>query len=329
MPEANGVPSEIKTSVDTKNIEVAGDAVRIPGGTFTMGSDHHYPEEAPAHRVNIDGFLMDRYLVTNRQFAVFVAQTKYKTVAERPLEKAVFPDLTAAQLAPGSLVFKKPKHTVTINDYRQWWEWKAGANWRHPEGKGSSIAARLDHPVVHVAYEDAESYANWAGKSLPTEAEWEFAARGGLDGAEFTWGDEFTPGGRIMANSWQGGFPNENLCLDGYEGTSPIGAFPANGYGLFDMAGNVWEWTVDWYADRHPENAAKPCCIPANPRSENRDLSFDAQMPGVKIPRKVVKGGSFLCAPNYCRRYRPAARHPQMVDSGTSHIGFRCISRMT
>jgi formylglycine-generating enzyme len=248
-------------------------------------------------------------------------------VAERPLDKAIFPELTAAQLVPGSMVFKKPKHTVTTNDISQWWEWKPGASWRHPEGKGSSIAARLDHPVVHIAYEDAQAYAVWAGKSLPTEAEWEFAARGGLEGAEFAWGDEFTPAGRFMANSWQGRFPNENLSLDGYEGTSPAGAFPANGYGLFDMAGNVWEWTVDWYTERHPENAAKPCCIPVYPRNENPEHSFDSQLPEFKIPRKVVKGGSFLCAPNYCRRYRPAARHPQMIDSGTSHIGFRCISR--
>jgi sulfatase modifying factor 1 len=306
---------------------MTGDMAWIPGGTFLMGSDRHYREEAPAHRVRVDGFFMDRNLVTNRQFSSFVAATKYRTVAERPLDKAVFPTLTADQLAPGSMVFKQPKHAVNTDDFRQWWEWKAGANWRHPEGAGSAIASRLDHPVVHIAYEDAEAYATWAGKSLPTEAEWEFAARGGLDGAEFVWGDEFTPGGRHMANSWQGRFPAENLALDGYERTSPVGVFPENGYGLYDMAGNVWEWTVDWFADRHPEDIAKPCCIPLNPRNEDSERSFDPQQPGVRIPRKVLKGGSFLCAPNYCRRYRPAARHAQMIDSGTSHIGFRCISK--
>ncbi len=322
MPVAERMKPEAEAT------ETPGGSVWIPGGTYTMGSDHHYPEEAPAHRVSVDGFFMDRRLVTNRQFATFVAATKHKTLAERPLDKTVFPGLTQAQLAPGSMVFTPPRHAVTTNDFRQWWAWKPGANWRHPEGKTSSIATRLDHPAVHIAYEDAEAYAAWAGKALPTEAEWEFAARGGLEGAEFTWGDEFTPAGSHMANSWQGNFPTQNLCLDGYAGTSPAGAFPANGYGLFDMAGNVWEWTSDWYADRHPNAAAKPCCIPTNPRNENREQSLDPHQPGVAIPRKVVKGGSFLCAPNYCRRYRPAARHAQMVDSGTSHIGFRCITRI-
>jgi sulfatase modifying factor 1 len=202
-----------------------------------------------------------------------------------------------------------------------------GAKWRRPEGKGSSLAGREDHPVVQVAYEDALAYARWAGKDLPSEAEWEFAARGGLDGAEFAWGDEFAPGGRMMANTWQGEFPWQNLCFDGFEGTSPIGSFPANGYGLFDMAGNVWEWTSDWFTARHAADPAKPCCAPQNPRGGAMDGSCDPKQPGTPIPSKVVKGGSFLCAPNYCRRYRPAARHAQMIDSGMSHIGFRCIGR--
>jgi formylglycine-generating enzyme len=300
---------------------------RVPGGVFVMGSNRHYPEEAPAHRVRVDGFQMDTHLVTNRQFAAFVADTKYLTVAERPLSAAAFPDLPASRLAPGSLVFNKPRRPVSTNDPGQWWGWKPGAYWRHPEGRGTSVAARLDHPVVHVAYEDAEAYAAWAGKALPTEAEWEFAARGGLDGAEFVWGEAFTPGGRAMANTWQGNFPSENLNLDGFEGTSPVGTYPANGYGLFDMAGNVWEWTTDWFADRHPDDAAKPCCIPANPRGGSAEASLDTRQPTVTVPRKVVKGGSFLCAPNYCRRYRPAARHAQMIDSGMSHVGFRCVSR--
>jgi formylglycine-generating enzyme len=299
----------------------------IPGGTFVMGSDRHYPEEAPAHQVRVESFLMDSHLVTNRQFGAFVMATKYVTVAERPLDPVAFPDIPKSRLAPGSLVFHKPKHPVPTNDTRQWWSWKAGAYWRHPEGRGSSVATRLDHPVVHIAFEDAEAYAAWAGKSLPTEAEWEFAARGGLEGAEFVWGEEFAPEGRPMANTWQGIFPSESLLLDGFEGTSPVGAFPANGYGLFDMAGNVWEWTVDWYSDRHPEDAAKPCCVPVNPRGGGVEASLDKRQPSVTVPRKVVKGGSFLCAPNYCRRYRPAARHAQMIDSGMSHVGFRCISR--
>ena len=191
----------------------------------------------------------------------------------------------------------------------------------------SSIAGLHDHPVVHIAYRDAEAYAQWAGKELPTEAEWEFAARGGLDGAEFAWGDELAPGGRHLANTWQGAFPNENLKTDGYERTSPVGAFPPNGYGLYDMIGNVWEWTTDWYSTRHPADAQKACCVPRNPRGGPEAESRDPAMPDITIPRKVLKGGSHLCAPSYCRRYRPAARFPQAVDSSTSHVGFRCIVR--
>jgi sulfatase modifying factor 1 len=314
------------SAAETMNAHAPG-MKTIPGGSFVMGSDRHYPEEAPAHRARVESFLMDSHLVTNRLFGAFVMATKYVTVAERPLDPEAFPDIPKSRLAPGSLVFHKPKQPVPTTDTRKWWSWKAGAYWRHPEGRGSSVAARLDHPVVHIAFEDAEAYAAWAGKSLPTEAEWEFAARGGLEGAEFVWGDEFAPDGRPMANTWQGIFPSENLLLDGFEGTSPVGAFSANGYGLFDMAGNVWEWTVDWYSDRHTENAAKPCCVPLNPRGGSAEASLDKRQPSVAVPRKVVKGGSFLCAPNYCRRYRPAARHAQMIDSGMSHVGFRCISR--
>jgi formylglycine-generating enzyme len=184
-----------------------------------------------------------------------------------------------------------------------------------------------DHPVVHIAYRDAEAYAEWAGKALPTEAEWEFAARGGLIGTEFAWGDEFAPGGRQMANTWQGAFPHENLMTDGYERTSPVGAFPANGYGLHDMIGNVWEWTSDWYTSQHSADAVKTCCIPENPRGGAEQESFDPCQPEIRIPRKVLKGGSHLCAPNYCQRYRPAARYAQPVDTSTSHIGFRCVVR--
>jgi formylglycine-generating enzyme required for sulfatase activity len=303
--------------------------VWIASGRFRMGSDSHYPEERPAHDVRVDGFFIDRFPVTNRQFAAFVATTGYRTVAERAPDPAAFPDTARDMLQAGSMVFRPPRRPVDLRDIRNWWMWKPGAYWRHPEGPGSSVAARLDHPVVHVAYEDAQAYARWAGKTLPSEAEWEFAARGGLDGAEFAWGDTFAPGGSRMANTWQGDFPWRNLSPEKDKRTSTVGRFPPNGYGLFDMIGNVWEWTTDWFAARYPPDAHKPCCIPHNPRGGSIDASYDPAQPVVAIPRKVVKGGSFLCAPNYCRRYRPAARHAQMIDSGMSHIGFRCIVRST
>jgi formylglycine-generating enzyme len=301
--------------------------VWITGGEFLMGSDRHYPEEAPVYRVHVDGFFIDRYPVANRQFAAFVAATGYRTVAERPINPADYPGAVPHMLEPGALVFQKTSGPVDLRDYSNWWRWKKGAYWRHPEGRGSSIAKRLNHPVVQMAFEDAEAYARWAGKELPTEAEWEFAARGGLDGAEFVWGDEFAPEGRQMANTWQGEFPWQNLAADGFEKTSPVGSFPPNGYGLYDMAGNVWEWTTDWFGARHVADAGSPCCVPSNPRGGPIDASYDASQPRFRVPRKVVKGGSFLCAPNYCRRYRPAARHAQMIDSGMSHVGFRCVIR--
>lgn len=302
------------------------DMAWIPGGTFLMGSNQHYPEEVPVHRVTVDGFWMDRYTVTNEQFAHFVSATGYVTVAERPLNPTDYPGVDPEQLLAGSLVFQQPDHPVDLHDFTNWWSYIPGANWRHPEGPASSIDCREHHPVVQVAYEDVEAYARWIGKTIPTEADWERAARGGLQGATYTWGDELTMNGKFMANTWQGEFPWQNLCLDGYAGTSPVGSFPANGYGLYDMAGNVWEWTSDWYTPRHPDDAAKPCCIPLNPHSAAVAKSFDPVLP-VPIPRKVLKGGSYLCAPNYCLRYRPAARIPQMIDTATCHIGFRCIVR--
>jgi formylglycine-generating enzyme required for sulfatase activity len=202
-----------------------------------------------------------------------------------------------------------------------------GANWRHPYGPKSNIRGLDDHPVVHVAFADALAYAHWAGKELPTEAEWEFAARGGLDGAEYAWGDEFTPGGRHLANTWQGAFPHQNDHEDGFSRTSPVNAFPPNGYGVHDMIGNVWEWTTDWYSPKHEADAPKACCIPENPRGGREEASYDPRLPDIKIPRKVIKGGSHLCAPNYCRRYRPAARHAEPIDTSTSHLGFRCVVR--
>ena len=299
----------------------------VPGGTFRMGSDRHYPEEAPVHRVTVDGFWMDRTPVTNREFRRFVAATGHVTLAELPPDPKDYPGALPHMLKAGSLVFTPPDHPVNLHDVANWWTFRFGATWRRPYGRRSTISGLDDHPVVHIAYRDAAAYASWAGKSLPTEAEWEFAARGGLDGAEFAWGDEFAPGGRPMANTWQGAFPHENLALDGYPRTSPVKIFPCNGYGLFDMIGNVWEWTSDWYSPRHQPDAAKPCCIPANPRGGPEGASRDPGLPDILIPRKVLKGGSHLCAPNYCRRYRPAARHPEPVDTSTSHVGFRCVVR--
>ena len=305
------------------------DMIRVPGGTFLMGSDRHYPEEAPAHRVTVDGFWIDRTPVTNRQFRNFVNATGYVTHAEIAPDPKDYPGALPQMLKPASLVFCPPKRRVDLRDWSQWWAFTFGANWKRPYGPGSSIGGLQDHPVVHVAYKDALAYAQWAGKDLPTEAEWEFAARGGLDGSEFAWGSEFAPGGSQMANTWQGAFPHENLRLDGYDRTSPVTAFPANGYGVYDMIGNVWEWTTDWYSSKHEADAATACCIPINPRGGREDASYDPNLPNIPIPRKVIKGGSHLCAANYCRRYRPAARHPEPVDTSTSHLGFRCIVRQT
>jgi formylglycine-generating enzyme required for sulfatase activity len=301
--------------------------VWIPGGAFLMGSNAHYPEEAPAHRVSVDGFWMDACAVTNAKFRRFVEETRHVTLAERAPDPADYPGAKPELLVPSSVVFEKPRHRVDLRNPYNWWTYVAGADWRHPRGPGTSIEGLDDHPVVHVAFEDAEAYARWAGKELPTEAEWELAARGGLEGAEFVWGVELTPGGKHMANTWQGEFPYENRCEDGYEWTAPVGSFPANGYGLHDMAGNVWEWTTDWFTERH--EVLHACCAVANPRGGDRERSIDPRMPDIPIPRKVMKGGSYLCAPNYCRRYRPAARMAQPVDTSTCHLGFRCIVRVS
>ncbi len=247
-----------------------GDMAAIPGGTFRMGSNDHYPEEAPLHRATVDAFRIDRTPVTNRQFKEFVKATGHVTTAEIPPDPKDYPGALPHMLYAGSLVFS-PRQTVTdLRDWSQWWAFMKGANWRHPYGPKSSINVLDDHPVVHVSFSDALAYAGWAGKDLPTEAEWEFAARGGLDGAEFAWGDQFTPGGEHMANTWQGEFPRQNLNVDGYERTSPVTAFPPNGYGLHDMIGNVWEWTSDWYAPKHEADVPKACCIPENPRGGRR-----------------------------------------------------------
>ncbi|WP_199189553.1 formylglycine-generating enzyme family protein [Trinickia dabaoshanensis] len=295
-----------------------GDMVRIAGGEFTMGSNDFYREERPARRATAPNFWIDVHPVTNAQFAAFVEATGFLTLAERQPDPELYPDAAPALLCPGSLVFTQPPSRVALGDYRQWWAYVPGANWRHPQGPGSDLTGLGDHPVVHVSFADASAYAEWAGKALPTEIEWEFAARGGLDGAIYSWGDEFAPGGLQMANTWQGEFPWQNTALDGYERTSPVKSFPPNGYGLYDVAGNVWEWTATRYGGAR-EGAAgseppKSCCIP----------SGGADSLNV---RHVVKGGSHLCAPSYCLRYRPAARQGQTLDTSTSHIGFRCVAR--
>jgi formylglycine-generating enzyme len=283
--------------------------IRIPGGTFRMGSDHHYPEEAPARETTVGTFLMDPYTVTNADFARFVQDTKHVTLAERPADPADYPDGKPELMVPSSVLFRKPPGPVAMDNIYNWWFYVPGTDWRHPRGPESSLEGLWDHPVVHVSFDDAEAYAKWAGKALPTEAEWEFAARGGLDGAPYVWGEEFMPGGKAMANTWQGSFPWQNLLMDGYEWTAPVGSYPPNGYGLYDMAGNVWQWTTDWYADS--STPASSCCTATKGT----------------LKRKVMKGGSYLCAPNYCRRYRPAARMAQEVDSSACHVGFRCIIR--
>jgi len=298
--------------------EMLDGMVRIEGGSFRMGSDRFYPEEAPVREVRVGGFWIDTHAVTNTEFTKFVRKTGYITIAERDLNPADYPGAPAENLVPGALVFHMTTGPVNLRDYSQWWSWTPGACWKHPDGPGSSIDSRPDHPVVHVAYEDVEAYARWAGKRLPTEAEWEYAARGGVDGKDFIWGDEMYPGGKYAANTWQGEFPWKHTSRQGPR-TMPVGSFAPNGYGLYDMAGNVWEWTSDWFvSDRSAVES--PCCA-VNPR----DLSYDPCQPNVRIPRKVLKGGSFLCSPEYCLRFRPAARSPQMIDTGMSHVGFRCV----
>jgi formylglycine-generating enzyme len=280
----------------------------VPGGEFAMGSDRFYPEEGPVRRVAVDGLWMDEAPVTVAAFAAFVDATGHVTEAEVAPDPADYPGADPDLLVPGSLVFRPSEGPVDLRDALNWWAWVPGATWRAPEGPGSSVAGREDHPVTQVAFRDAAAYAAWAGADLPTEAEWERAARGGLEGAVFAWGDELAPGGRAMANVWQGRFPWENLLEDGFAGTSPVGSFPANGYGLHDVTGNVWEWTCD----PAPGDETQSCCSPGGD--------------GV-IPRRVIKGGSHLCAPNYCLRYRPAARQFEAVDTSTTHIGFRCVVR--
>jgi formylglycine-generating enzyme required for sulfatase activity len=294
----------------------------VGGGTFAMGSVDFYPEERPVRPVSVEGFWIDEHPVTAGDFRGFVRETGYVTLAERPLDPDLYPDADPELLVPGSLVFRETTGPVDLEDHRNWWEYVPGAFWKRPGGKGTTVNGRDRHPVVHIAHEDAAAYATWAGKELPTEAEWEYAARGGLEGAVFTWGDDHFPGGSAMANTWQGEFPWQNQALDGFVGTSPVGSFPPNGYGLYDMCGNVWEWTSDWFASHRSESSKSPCCAP-----DDLQVMSTEHRSGETIPRRVIKGGSHLCAPSYCLRYRPAARQGQAVDSSTTHIGFRCVLR--
>lgn len=299
----------------------------IPSGVYRLGSDRHYREEQPARDVRVMGFWIERTAVTNAAFAAFVDATSYITVAERPLDPAAYPGVDPRMLVPGALVFRTSAGPVNLRDVSQWWFYVPGACWRCPEGPGSDLSGRAGHPVVQVAFEDAAAYAAWRGMALPSEAEWEAAARGGLERAEFVWGDAFLPAGRHMANTWQGEFPWQNSCEDGHAGTSPVTYYPPNGYGIYDMAGNVWEWTRDPYfvGDRRYA-AGHPCCVPNRTIDLAVDASSNKTAFSAGLTSNVIKGGSFLCAPNYCRRYRPAARQPQMIDTATNHIGFRCVA---
>lgn len=283
----------------------------IPPTAFTMGSDRDYPEERPARPARTGAFLIDETAVTNERFAAFVAATGYTTVAEQAPDADDFPGAPAELLVPGSLVFHRPSGPVEATDFRRWWRWVPGASWRHPEGPGSDLEGRRRHPVVQVSWKDATAYAEWAGKALPSEVQWEAAARGGLEGAAYAWGDEFMPDGAVMANTWHGRFPWENLAPAGVVGTMAVGSFPPNGHGLFDVCGNVWEWTRSGWTAGHADVSAERSCCGAAPSEE---------------AAYVIKGGSWLCAPSYCRRYRPAARQPQTPDSATNHLGFRCVA---
>jgi formylglycine-generating enzyme len=301
--------------------------VRMPGGEFAMGSNEFYPDEAPVRRLTVDPFWIDPYPVTNDRFAAFVEDTGYVTMAERVPDAELYPGARPEDLVPGSLVFTMTAGPVDLHNYGNWWRWIHGAQWRHPTGPDSDLEGLGDHPAVHVAFEDAIAYCDWIGGTLPSEAEWEFAARGGLEGKRFAWGDDDPQETAPVANTWQGRFPYQNTKLDGYFRTSPVGSYPANGFGLFDMAGNVWEWTDDWYVDRPGTLIEHACCAPRDPRGGTEEESLDPTKPETPIPRKVIKGGSHLCTPQYCYRYRPAARQPQMLDTSTSHLGFRVISR--
>ncbi|MFL6305395.1 MAG: formylglycine-generating enzyme family protein [Candidatus Sulfotelmatobacter sp.] len=296
--------------------------VWIPAGEFWMGSDEpKFTDARPWHRVRLSGYWIDKNLVTNAQFARFVAATHYVTVAERKPKAEDFPNAPPEVLVPGSIVFTPPSHPVPLDNGMQWWSYVPGANWRHPQGPSSTIKGRENYPVVHIAYEDAEAYAKWARKRLPTEAEFEYAERGGLDRAPYAWGKGFTPGGKYMANTFQGHFPEKDTGADGHIGISPVGSYKANGYGLYDMSGNVWEWTSDWYRPDYYKMLAANGPVAGNPKGP--EDSIDPSEPGV--PKKVHRGGSFLCSDQYCSRYMPGGRGKGEPSTGTNHLGFRLV----
>jgi sulfatase modifying factor 1 len=325
-PSANPSPSDAASAaaVVINQTPPPGPAptgmVWIPGGTFWMGcADCQMPDALPLHLVTVDGFWMDETPVTNAQFEKFVKATGYKTIAERAPDPKDFPGADPKMLVPGSAVFTAPPMDVPLNNHLQWWRYVPGASWRHPEGPGSTIKGREDHPVVQIAWDDAMAYAKWAGKRLPTEAEYEFAARGKLDRHRYAWGNELKPGGRWPANIWQGRFPAKNINEDGYDRTSPVKAFPPNGFGLYDVGGNVWQWCSDWYRpDYFQTQANRTTRNPQGPTD-----SFDPQEPG--LPKRVQKGGSFLCSDQYCVRYLVGSRGKGAIDSGSSNVGFRCV----
>lgn len=334
-------PEGTSAARESEQIETLADVVQepsaktegmvlIPGGVFMMGSDgpEAGPTERPTHRVRVSPFWMDVTEVTNAQFRRFVDATNYVTTAERPVDWEQLkkqlppgtPKLPDEKLVPGSMVFTPPDRAIPLDNYTRWWSWVAGANWRHPEGPGSNLDGRTNHPVVHVSWDDASAYARWAGKRLPTEAEWEFAARGGLDGKPYAWGDEFRPENKLLANTWQGRFPDSDTVEDHFARTAPARSFPPNGYGLYDMIGNVWEWCSDWYRP-NTYSLSPPDKTLVNPTGP--ESSYDPNEP--LEPKRVNRGGSFLCSPGYCSNYRPSARQSSTVDSGMSHIGFRCV----
>lgn len=293
--------------------------VWVPGGTFWMGcADCGMPDTQPVHLVRVDGFWMDAAPVTNAEFERFVRETKYVTVAERPLDPKEFPGVPSSKLVPGSAVFVPPERVASLDNPMQWWQYVGGASWRHPEGAKSNIAGRANHPVVHVAWDDAVAYLRWAGKDLPSEAQFEFAARGGLDRNRYAWGNELRPRGSAAANIWQGSFPVANTVADGFRGTSPVDAFPANGFALYDMGGNVWQWCADWYRPDYYSTLPQKANNPKGPAD-----SFDPAEPG--MPKRVQRGGSYLCSDEYCTRYLVGSRGKGAVDSGSSNVGFRGI----
>lgn len=341
MPCHSPAPAMIALLSATMLIQLRADdgMVAIPGGEFTMGSDADYAKanEHPAHRVKVSPFLIDKHAVTNAEFGKFVEATGYKTVAERPVDREELkkqappgtPKPQEEMLKPGSLVFHPTDGPVDLRDMSNWWTWTTGADWRHPEGPESNLDGRENHPVVQVAWEDAMAYAKWAGKRLPTEAEWEFAARGGLEGKRYAWGDEELVDGKYQANRWTGDFPYRNTKADGFAGTAPVGSFPPNGYGLFDMGGNVWNWCADIYhgGSHRDQGASGVCCDPKGPSADSVETPLPGDPSPPEVPgavRRVIKGGSFLCSPSYCESYRPSARRGTPPDTGSSHVGFRC-----